>query len=82
MVQCSKGASAITAHGQTSERDYGKNRTKVTLSDNVMLQLQFQLAGPSKKKLPAGQRPTQRQLGPRAVCYLLRCGEYLQKNSN
>jgi hypothetical protein len=44
-VQCSKGACAIIAHGQTSERDYGKNQTKVTLSDNVMLQLQFQLAG-------------------------------------
>ena len=24
----------------------------------------------------------QRQLGPRAVCYLLTSGEYLQKNSN
>ena len=64
MVQCSKGASAITAHGQTSERDYGKNRTKVTLSDNVMLQLQLQLAGPSKAKA------TQWQLVLRAVCYL------------
>ena len=64
MVQCSKGASAITALGQTSERDYGKNRTKVTLSANVMLQLQLQLAGPSKAKA------TQRQLGLRAVCYL------------
>ena len=60
-VQCRKGASAIIAHGLTSERDYGKNLTKVTLSDNITLQLQIQLAGPSKKKLPEEQMPAHYQ---------------------
>ena len=40
-MQCGKGASTITANGQTIKSSYGENPTKVAVSDNLMLQIQL-----------------------------------------